>query len=447
MLKVQQKYFKQFTDLVDVVFEIDKKELEVLVLNASLTQVTKQMKDIQKNLQQDEFDILTAGMNQGYRRGAILATQQINRIEPQKQPAKFTGLSQDDLRLLRLLEDTNFDLVSTLSSKQIAIAKRVFVEGLTDGKSRLQIKKDIMSQLGTTEFDTRRIVYTELVRTTATGHRKRYLQSGVTHWTWQTALDEKVCPVCGSLHGKTIKIGKEFNQFLSKAGLRKNKGNSITQPPAHPFCRCGVIPAVPSPKKRIVSKPKKVKKIKPSFEGFSTSEKSTVLQGLTEIPNEIKNIVSALNGSEPIVKAKGSIADNKIAQSIIPTEILLDHLTSYGIYVGGNYNNIFLANWSTKFDWFHEIGHAVFDQYLTTKTKLVNKWKEIHNSILQSGTFITQRASVDIEEHFGDVFTAYILKPEYLNVKYPELYNFMKSNIFFDNKELIRTQSIGVKIE
>jgi SPP1 gp7 family putative phage head morphogenesis protein len=784
MLLTQQKYFKQFTDLVDVIFESDKKELEVIILNAVLNQVSKQMEDIQKNLQQDEFDILTGGMRQGYRRGAVNATGQINRIEPKRQPAKFTGLSSQDLTLLRMLEDTNFDLISSLTSKQMAIAKRIFTDGLTNGRSRLQIKKEIMSQLGTTEFDTRRIVYTEIVRTTATAHRKTFLQSNVTHWTWQTALDEKVCPVCGSLHGTTVKIGEEWNKYLSKSGIKKNRGEQITQPPAHPFCysydtevltdngwklfskvrnddkifslnpenhqpewvefvnrikyhykgkmikfgnktadllvtpdhkmyvgkrhwkersrvdyifedakdvssdrklyvssewkgknkdikindkiidselycrfmgyylsdgsssyrkeqnyftgkisqfkkhsydimwndviqlpfnfyrangyigfgselgrylhqfgksetkyipeeiknmdkdnlrifldaftlgdghvrykgsnlkgftgkskettlftiskqlmsdlceviikagyscsvyknkdrwakikgkeywckgtyvirinkstqrmlnnktvedynnnvyclelekyhvmlvkrngkiswcgncRCGVIPAVPKPKSRFI-KPKKERKIEPGFQGFNLSEKAIINQGIRELPDEIKNVVSALNGSEPIIKATGSIADNKIAQSIIPREILLDHLTSYGIYVGGNYNNIFLANWSNKYDWFHEIGHAVYDQYLSTKTKLVNKWKEIHDSMLESGTFITQRASTDIYEHFSDVFTAFILEPEYLSVKYPELYNFMKSNVFFDNKELIKTQSVGVKV-
>jgi SPP1 gp7 family putative phage head morphogenesis protein len=443
MLLTQDKYFRQILGVVDTVFEENKKELEILVLNTIQTQVTKQMQNIQKNLQQDEIDILTGGMKQAYRRGAVLATQQINRVEPQKQPAKFTGLSQDDLRLLRMLEDTSFDLISTLTSSQIAITKRIFTEGMTNGRSRTQIKKDIMSALGTTEFDTRRIVYTEIVRTTATAARKRYLQSGVVLWKWQTALDERVCPICGSLHGKTVKIGEEWNKFLSKTAKKRNKNNSITQPPAHPFCRCGVIPVVHLPKRKVL-KPKKEKKMKPLFQGFNNNDRSVILEGLKNIPVQIKNKVSALNGAEPIVKAKGSIADNKIAQTIIPKEILNEHIGSYGMYVGGNYNNVFVSGWSNKFDWFHEIGHAVYDQYVKSLPKTSKKWEQLHKTALETGKFISQRSSVDIYEHFADIFTAYITIPEYLNTKFPELYNFMEKNIFFE-KEQIQTQSIGVK--
>ena len=42
---------------------------------------------------------------------------------------------------------------------------------------------------------------------------------------WLTALDERVCPVCGKMHGETVDIGKPF----SFGG---------TGPPAHPNCRC-----------------------------------------------------------------------------------------------------------------------------------------------------------------------------------------------------------------
>jgi SPP1 gp7 family putative phage head morphogenesis protein len=40
---------------------------------------------------------------------------------------------------------------------------------------------------------------------------------------WETANDERVCPVCGALHGK-----------------REDDWNGLRSPPAHPRCRCGV---------------------------------------------------------------------------------------------------------------------------------------------------------------------------------------------------------------
>jgi len=40
---------------------------------------------------------------------------------------------------------------------------------------------------------------------------------------WETANDERVCPVCGALHGK-----------------REDEWGGRSGPPAHPRCRCGV---------------------------------------------------------------------------------------------------------------------------------------------------------------------------------------------------------------
>ncbi len=44
---------------------------------------------------------------------------------------------------------------------------------------------------------------------------------------WSTARDERVCPICGSLHGETVKEDETFS-------------NGDELPPAHPSCRCAV---------------------------------------------------------------------------------------------------------------------------------------------------------------------------------------------------------------
>jgi len=40
---------------------------------------------------------------------------------------------------------------------------------------------------------------------------------------WETANDERVCPICGALHRK-----------------REGEWGGLSGPPAHPRCRCGV---------------------------------------------------------------------------------------------------------------------------------------------------------------------------------------------------------------
>jgi len=47
---------------------------------------------------------------------------------------------------------------------------------------------------------------------------------------WWTATDERVCDVCGPLHGQTAALGEEFE-------------GGIAAPPVHPSCRC-VVSAV-----------------------------------------------------------------------------------------------------------------------------------------------------------------------------------------------------------
>ena len=55
---------------------------------------------------------------------------------------------------------------------------------------------------------------------------------------WCTADDERVCPYCGSLEGKTIALDEEF-AFRTKLAA-SNPGIRLT-PPAHPNCRCTIM--------------------------------------------------------------------------------------------------------------------------------------------------------------------------------------------------------------
>jgi SPP1 gp7 family putative phage head morphogenesis protein len=50
---------------------------------------------------------------------------------------------------------------------------------------------------------------------------------------WDATIDARTCPVCRMLHGVVAKIGAEF-------------APGIESPPAHPNCRCRVVPWLPS---------------------------------------------------------------------------------------------------------------------------------------------------------------------------------------------------------
>ena len=75
------------------------------------------------------------------------------------------------------------------------------------------------------------VAATETTRAYASGEKASYQAEGYKEWTWVAHRDELVCPICGKLAGKTVTIGESFGEY---------RGEQITQPPAHPNCRCGV---------------------------------------------------------------------------------------------------------------------------------------------------------------------------------------------------------------
>lgn len=75
------------------------------------------------------------------------------------------------------------------------------------------------------------IASTEVTRAFAEGSTRAYQASGVvSEIEWQTARDERVCPVCGPRHGKR-----------STLAAREVDGIGI---PAHPRCRCWWVPVI-----------------------------------------------------------------------------------------------------------------------------------------------------------------------------------------------------------
>lgn len=85
------------------------------------------------------------------------------------------------------------------------------------------------------------IASTEVTRAYAEGNRQAYRASGVvTRWQWRTSEDERVCPVCGPLADTVVQIDSDFSGFLPDNVRR----GAVTMPPAHPRCRCWVVPFV-----------------------------------------------------------------------------------------------------------------------------------------------------------------------------------------------------------
>lgn len=84
-------------------------------------------------------------------------------------------------------------------------------------------------------FDNKRraklIAATEATRAYAQANTIAWRDAGAWGREWRTAVDELVCPRCGGLHRQRAELGKAF-------------AGGIDSPPAHPGCRCSLVPVV-----------------------------------------------------------------------------------------------------------------------------------------------------------------------------------------------------------
>lgn len=137
-------------------------------------------------------------------------------------------------------------------------------EWIITGEPKPVLDKRLAEILGPARAE--RIATTEVTRIYAEGNKLAWKSTGlVSGLKWQTAQDERVCPLCGPLHDQVISIDTVFTQSpndiadskqlkaiekdegarLQKANnLIRNSGSFFGGPPRHPNCRCWLIPVV-----------------------------------------------------------------------------------------------------------------------------------------------------------------------------------------------------------
>ena len=121
--------------------------------------------------------------------------------------------------LIRGIDET------TLETLRKAVSDFVDTPGMTIA--------DVMARLPYTERRARMIAVTEITRSYAEGQRiagdalAESFPGVPVVKTWWTNRDDRVCPVCGPLHGQTVDINNSFSSGAIK-------------PPVHPGCRCWI---------------------------------------------------------------------------------------------------------------------------------------------------------------------------------------------------------------
>lgn len=145
-----------------------------------------------------------------------------------------------DTNALDFMTQYNLTLAGDVNRELADGIKRVIMQGILEGKGtdeivrelgRVVIYKDSFKQAGTKVFSKAQyrmemIARTEVLRAHNMGRLKFHQHVGIKQLEWMTMGDERTCPVCGPLNGKTFPIDKFPGQ------------------PAHPFCRCTNLPVL-----------------------------------------------------------------------------------------------------------------------------------------------------------------------------------------------------------
>ena len=139
---------------------------------------------------------------------------------------------------VKLLATRSFEDLKGISSSMSSKMNQILAQGMIDGKGAEAIANEMfdkMKSLGESRALT--IARTEVVRAHAEGQLDAFDDLGVDELgvkaEWSTAGDDRVCPECEEMEGKTFTVDEARGLI-----------------PLHPNCRCTWVPALPEKEKK-----------------------------------------------------------------------------------------------------------------------------------------------------------------------------------------------------
>ena len=127
------------------------------------------------------------------------------------------------------------ELVQGITNTTRDMVQREVSEFTRNKESITQLSQRLATSPAFSDERARMIAVTEVTRAYSEGNAVAWKESGVTEGReWLTSVDERVCPICGPLHGQVKPWGEQF----------ESRGGSFDGPPAHPRCRCDTAPVV-----------------------------------------------------------------------------------------------------------------------------------------------------------------------------------------------------------
>lgn len=228
----------------------------------ALKRLKKQIKEIATDLKNNQSLIMTGAVKATYQQGIY---DSIESLVKGKLPfyAELTkdGISKTAKNVFQLVDTDALDFLVNFNMQLVGEVSRELADGInktiqlgiTSGKDVSGIVRDMGSVIkdkeafrraGKTVFKTAQtrmtlIARTEIIRAHNQGQIKFYDTVGVEKFIWQTADDERTCPICQPLDEQSFIVGKD------------------PAPTAHPDCRCWTIPEIPEK----IKTPEDIKKL------------------------------------------------------------------------------------------------------------------------------------------------------------------------------------------
>ena len=149
------------------------------------------------------------------------------------------------------LADRAFKFSFEMNEETNRLLSVALQEGVKEGEGIPQLRSRVQSVFADMEkYRAERIARSEVVRASNFAATEAYDQSGVVEeLQWLVTPDDRLCPYCEPLDGKTIGVGSSFFEKGDKvqgkdgAVLDLNYEN-IDFPPLHANCRCTVVPVI-----------------------------------------------------------------------------------------------------------------------------------------------------------------------------------------------------------
>jgi SPP1 gp7 family putative phage head morphogenesis protein len=159
-----------------------------------------------------------------------------------------------NLDAVRYLQTVHKDIVHQINETTQEVVNPLISDWLKSGEPLPKLIKSI-EEAGFPKYRANMIGVTEVTRAVSAGKLDAWGSTGyITTKRWTTARDERVCPICGALHGKIVSIDANFSLTAADAKSEEDlllrylerAGGELTymMPPAHPNCRCDIRPVV-----------------------------------------------------------------------------------------------------------------------------------------------------------------------------------------------------------